>query len=93
MAGLAAVAALVALPAFGQEAEVAEEAAAVVGGEPGEQTVWILNTLLFLIGGFLVMFMAAGFAMLEAGLVRSRNVTMQCTKNIALFSSPRSPTT
>jgi hypothetical protein len=48
--------------------------------------VFILNTLLFLIGGFLVFFMAAGFAMLEAGLVRSKNVTMQLTKNIGLFS-------
>ena len=47
--------------------------------------VWILNTLLFLIGGFLVFFMAAGFAMLEAGLVRSKNVTMQLTKNMGLF--------
>ena len=51
-----------------------------------EHSVFILNTLLFLIGGFLVMWMAAGFAMLEAGLVRSKNVAMQCTKNIALFS-------
>ena len=49
-------------------------------------TVFILNTLLFLIGGFLVMWMAAGFAMLEAGLVRSKNVTTQLTKNVALFS-------
>lgn len=48
--------------------------------------IWIMNTLLFLIGGFLVFFMAAGFAMLEGGLVRSKNVTMQMTKNIALFS-------
>ena len=47
---------------------------------------WIMNTLLFLIGGFLVFFMAAGFAMLEAGLVRSKNVTMQLTKNMGLFS-------
>jgi Amt family ammonium transporter len=46
----------------------------------------IFNTLLFLIGGFLVMWMAAGFAMLEAGLVRSKNVSMQCLKNIALYS-------
>nr|WP_229678522.1 ammonium transporter [Amylibacter cionae] len=46
---------------------------------------FILTTLLFLIGGFLVFFMAAGFAMLEAGLVRSKNVTMQLTKNMALF--------
>ena len=50
------------------------------------QFVFVFNTLLFLIGGFLVMWMAAGFAMLEAGMVRSKNVSMQCTKNIALFS-------
>tara|TARA_R110002049_G_scaffold4816_11_gene34029 strand:+ start:2859 stop:4139 length:1281 start_codon:yes stop_codon:yes gene_type:complete len=49
-------------------------------------TAYIFNTLLFLIGGFLVFWMAAGFSMLEAGLVRSKNVTMQLTKNIALFS-------
>ncbi len=47
---------------------------------------YIFTTLLFLIGGFLVFWMAAGFAMLEAGLVRSKNVAMQLTKNIALFS-------
>ena len=34
----------------------------------------------------MVMFMAAGFAMLEVGLVRSKNVSMQCTKNIGLYS-------
>ena len=49
-------------------------------------TVFILNSLLFLVGGFLVFWMAAGFAMLEAGKVRSKNVTMQLTKNVALFS-------
>ena len=49
-------------------------------------TVFILNSLLFLVGGFLVFWMAAGFSMLEAGLVRSKNVTMQLTKNVALFS-------
>ncbi|MEL6767096.1 MAG: ammonium transporter [Pseudomonadota bacterium] len=48
--------------------------------------IFIMNSVLFLVGGFLVMFMAAGFCMLEAGLVRSKNVAMQCTKNIALFS-------
>jgi ammonium transporter, Amt family len=50
-----------------------------------EQTTFIFNTLLFLIGGFLVFWMAAGFAMLEAGLVRSKNVTTQLTKNMGLF--------
>lgn len=48
--------------------------------------VFILNSVLFLVGGFLVFWMAAGFAMLEAGLVRSKNVTMQLTKNVTLFS-------
>ncbi|WP_372892365.1 ammonium transporter [Rhodosalinus sp.] len=51
-----------------------------------DEFVWIMNSLLFLIGGFLVFFMAAGFAMLEGGLVRSKNVTMQMTKNVGLFS-------
>ena len=77
ISGLAALAAGLALPAFGQEA--AEAAPAV-------DNAFIFNTLLFLIGGFLVFWMAAGFAMLEAGLVRSKNVTMQLTKNIGLFS-------
>ena len=54
--------------------------------EVGVHGVFILNSLLFLIGGFLVMFMAAGFCMLEAGLVRAKNTTTQLTKNIALFS-------
>jgi len=53
---------------------------------PLADTQFIFTTLLFLIGGFLVFWMAAGFAMLEAGLVRSKNVTTQLTKNIALFA-------
>ena len=47
---------------------------------------YIFTTFMFLVTGFLVFWMAAGFTMLEAGLVRSKNVTMQLTKNIALFS-------
>ena len=49
-------------------------------------TAFIFNSLLFLIGGILVMWMAAGFCMLEAGLVRTKNVGVQCTKNIAIYS-------
>ncbi|WP_420560240.1 ammonium transporter [Tepidicaulis sp.] len=51
-----------------------------------EETAFIFNTILFLLGGILVMWMAAGFAMLEAGMVRTKNVAMQCTKNISLFA-------
>ena len=78
-----------ALPSLGlaQEAETAVEVAEeVVAVAVPTDVIWIMNSLLFLIGGFLVFFMAAGFAMLEAGLVRSKNVTMQLTKNIGLFS-------
>ncbi|MEL7280369.1 MAG: ammonium transporter [Pseudomonadota bacterium] len=62
---------------------LAQEEAATVAAD---EFVWIMNSLLFLIGGFLVFFMAAGFAMLEGGLVRSKNASMQMTKNVALFS-------
>ena len=70
--------ALVALPSLGFAQDATEAAPDI--------NPYIFTTLLFLIGGFLVFWMAAGFAMLEAGLVRSKNVTMQLTKNIALFS-------
>ena len=69
---LAGIGALVATPALAQEVP--------------EHGVFVLNSLLFLIGGVLVMFMACGFCMLETGLVRSKNTTMQLTKNVALFS-------
>ncbi|NUH65270.1 ammonium transporter [Sulfitobacter sp. S0837] len=72
------VAGLSVLPtlALAQEAEFA----------PLADTTFIFNTLLFLIGGVLVFWMAAGFAMLEAGLVRAKNVTTQLTKNMGLFA-------
>jgi Amt family ammonium transporter len=79
LAGLAAAAVLCAAPVMAQETEAPAYALAA-------DTAYIFNTLLFLIGGFLVMWMAAGFAMLEAGLVRSKNVSMQLLKNIALYS-------
>ncbi|MBT3600045.1 MAG: ammonium transporter [Candidatus Pelagibacter sp.] len=47
---------------------------------------FIFNTLLFLICGFLVFFMAAGFAMLESGMVTSKSVSVICAKNIGLIS-------
>ena len=76
--GLAAVAATallaIASPAFAQDASVSAE------------TQYILNTFSFLFSGALVMWMAAGFAMLESGLVRTKNVSTILFKNIALFA-------
>ncbi|URK16914.1 ammonium transporter [Thalassospira sp. GO-4] len=76
--GLAAVAATallaIASPAFAQDAGVSAE------------TQYILNTFSFLFSGALVMWMAAGFAMLESGLVRTKNVSTILFKNIALFA-------
>ncbi|HLT01619.1 MAG TPA: ammonium transporter [Geminicoccaceae bacterium] len=60
----------------------AQEAQAGIGAE----TQYVLNTLSFLLHGFLVMWMAAGFAMLEAGLVRKRSVGTQLLKNISVYS-------
>ncbi|GAB5415531.1 MAG: ammonium transporter [Congregibacter sp.] len=47
---------------------------------------YALDTFYFLVCGALVMWMAAGFSMLEAGLVRSKNTTEILTKNVALFA-------
>ena len=76
---IGASAALVLLPSLGlaQEADTTP-----TNAEIG----FIFTTFMFLVAGFLVFFMAAGFAMLEAGLVRGKNVTMQLTKNMGLFS-------
>ncbi len=50
------------------------------------QTNYALDTFYFLMMGVLVMFMAPGFAMLEAGMVRAKNTSEILTKNIALFA-------
>ena len=85
LAGGAALAGIAALMLFAPGA-AAQETAEAPASAAAADTAYIFNTLLFLIGGFLVMWMAAGFAMLEAGLVRSKNVSMQCAKNIGLYS-------
>ena len=64
----------VAISAFPAQAEVSAE------------STYVFNTFSFLIHGILVMFMAAGFAMLESGLVRAKNTATICLKNIALYS-------
>jgi hypothetical protein len=50
------------------------------------QTNYALDTFYFLVMGALVMFMAPGFAMLEAGMVRAKNTAEILTKNVALYS-------
>jgi Amt family ammonium transporter len=65
---------LLALPALASAEEVSTT-----------ELAYVLNTFSFLVMGILVMWMAAGFGMLEAGLVRSKNVATICLKNISLF--------
>lgn len=72
---IVAAAILIALPSLA----LAEE-------EAISEVAFILNTFSFLISGVLVMWMAAGFAMLEAGMVRTKNVSTICLKNISLYS-------
>ncbi|WP_062228306.1 ammonium transporter family protein [Aureimonas frigidaquae] len=78
-AGLLALA----LPSLALAQDAGVEAAVAATPDP---YFYVFNTVLFLLGGVLVMWMAAGFTMLEAGLVRSKNVSMQCLKNISLYS-------
>ena len=65
---------------------VAAQESAPVLPEASQASVFLFNTSLFLISGMVVMFMAAGFCMLEVGLVRSKNAATICLKNIALYS-------
>ena len=58
------------------------QARAAIEGE----AQFVLNTFAFLVWGALVMWMAAGFTMLEAGSVRTKNASVICLKNIGLYS-------
>ena len=76
LAGLAGAALVASVaPALAQDAM----------GVPAESQ-FVFNTFSFLVSGALVMWMAAGFAMLESGLVRTKNTASICLKNIALYS-------
>ena len=85
-ATLAPLALLTAGIAYAQEDDVAARLAALEEAVSGSASAYVDNSYLFLIGGLIVMFMAAGFCMLEAGLVRSKNAAMQATKNVTLFA-------
>ena len=79
---LAVAALLVALPAVA----LADTAEGGSTGLPREELQFILNTFAFLIWGALVMWMCAGFTMLESGAVRTKNASMICLKNIGIYS-------
>ncbi len=51
-----------------------------------DEVTFVFNTFAFLIWGALVMFMCAGFTMLESGSVRTKNASMICLKNIGIYS-------
>ena len=70
---------------------VAALAVVLLGATPAKaavsaETAFVFNSFAFLVHGVLVMFMAAGFAMLEAGLVRAKNTAAICLKNISLYA-------
>ena len=77
LAGAALAAAALAGAAFAQEGASAASAA---------ETAYVFNTFSFLFNGALVMWMAAGFCMLEAGMVRGKSAAAICAKNIGLYS-------
>ena len=79
---LLATAFLVALPAVA----LAQAADGESMGVPREELRFILNTFAFLVWGALVMWMCAGFTMLESGAVRTKNASMICLKNIGIYS-------
>ena len=72
--GLASALVFMARPAVAHAAGIEEEA------------VFVFNTFAFLVWGVLVMWMCAGFTMLESGSVRTKNASMICLKNIGLYS-------
>ncbi len=74
-------------------AAVALGAVALLAGRPAvahagvdDETAFVLNTFAFLVWGVLVMWMCAGFTMLEAGSVRTKNASMICLKNVGIYS-------
>ena len=72
--GIATLALLLVRPAVAYAAGVEDE------------TAFVFNTFSFLVWGALVMWMCAGFTMLESGSVRTKNASMICLKNIGLYS-------
>ena len=60
--------------------------APIARADSAAQMDFVLNTFAFLVWGALIMWMCAGFTMLEAGSVRTKNASMICMKNIGLYA-------
>ncbi len=65
---------------------------AIAHADVDQETQFVLNTFAFLVWGALVMWMCAGFTMLESGSVRTKNASMICLKNIGIYSIAGWPT-
>ena len=74
------------IPASGAAVLAGLSLAAPAEAAVSAEVAYVFNSFSFLVCGALVMFMAAGFAMLESGLVRAKNTAAICLKNIALYS-------
>ena len=68
------------LPGAAQAVQTEVDPAAAV-----QDIEFILSTFSFLVWGVLVMWMGAGFTMLEAGSVRTKNASMICLKNVGIY--------
>ena len=72
--------------AYAQDADLEARLSALEESVSASASSYVDNSYLFLIGGIIVMLMAAGFLCLEVGLVRSKNAAMQSMKNVLLYS-------
>ena len=72
--------------AYAQDADLEARLAALEESVNSSASSYVDNSYLFLIGGIIVMLMAAGFMCLEVGLVRSKNAAMQSMKNVVLYA-------
>ena len=78
--------AIAAAVVFGVLALFATRTSVAYADGVSDETAFILNTFAFLIWGALVMWMCAGFTMLESGSVRTKNASVICLKNIGIYS-------
>lgn len=75
-----------AMLAFAPVAAIAQDAGVQDAGPASETSVFVFNTLFLLVSGMVVMFMAAGFCLVETGLVRAKNAAAIALKNVSIYA-------